>query len=128
MSPISEMAAEVNRFLSDEAEGDPAHPGARLRVLLLWNISDGDQRDQLAHDIGSAGFMPTPDVFNPETLRRRCSMASVARAVGVPEMVMVDEVDRFLRSPIAQLLSDSPHRCGSKAPPPTCSPSAVGRT
>lgn len=104
MSPIDEMAEEINRHLNAEAGGDPAHPGARLRVLLLWNISEGEQRACLESDIYEAGFMPWPDRYDPETERRFCSIDAVARAVGVSEAVMQTEVEAFLRMPIAARL------------------------
>lgn len=104
MSPIDELAAEINRHLNAEAGGDPWHPGARLRVLLLWHLSEGEQRDQLGRDIDEAGFMPWPDKFNPGTGNRFCSVGAVARAVGVHESVMQAEIDRFLASDIARRL------------------------
>lgn len=107
MSPIDELADEINRHLNAEAGGDPWHPGARLRVLLLWHISKGEQRDQLGSDIDNAGFMPWPDKFNPDTGYRFCSVGAVARAVGVPESVMQTEVESFLRMPIAARLGFS---------------------
>ena len=104
MSPIDQMAEEVNRFLSAEAGGDPAHPGARLRVLLLMNASDDDQRVHLERDVHQAGFLPCPDRYDPESGQRFCSMASVARAIGVTESVMQAEVDKFLASGIGRRL------------------------
>ena len=104
MSPIDEMAEEINRFLSAEAGGDPAHPGSRLRVLLLWNISEGEQRACLESDIYEAGFMPWPDRYDPDTKQRFCSVGAVARACGVSEVAMQMEVDKFLASDIGRRL------------------------
>jgi len=107
MSAIDELADEINRYLNADAGGDPAHPGARLRVLMLWHLSEGAQRDQLGQDIEDAGFMPWPDKFNPDTGNRFCSVGAVARAVAVPESVMQAEVEAFLRMPIAVRLGFS---------------------
>ncbi len=78
MSPIDELASEINRHLNAEAGGDPAHPGARLRVLLLMNIADDDQRLHLERDVFEAGFLPWPDRYVPESGQRFCSLESVA--------------------------------------------------
>ena len=47
MTPFEELVTEVNRHLHNEAGGDPTHPGHRLRVLLLLNLSQGEQREQI---------------------------------------------------------------------------------
>lgn len=104
MTPLDELAAEVNRFLSAEAGGDPSHPCARLRVLLLMNESEGEQRVHIERDIYEAGFLPWPDRFDPDTEQRFCSVGAVARACGVPEVVMQAEIDKFLASDIGRSL------------------------
>jgi len=103
MNPIDELADEINRFLSAEAGGDPAHPGARLRVLLLMNVSDGEQRAHLEREVWEAGFLPVPDRFD-QNAGRFCSVASVARACGVSEATMQAEIDGFLASDIGRRL------------------------
>lgn len=104
MKPIDEMAAEVNRFVEHEAGGDPAHPGARLRVLVLLTLAEGEQLSALALDIAEAGFLPVRDRFDPDAGLSFCSMESVARALGAPVSVVAREVEAFLRSPIAERL------------------------
>jgi len=104
MSAIDELADEINRHLNAEAGGDPSHPGARLRVLLLMNVSDGEQRAHLEHEIWEAGFLPWPDRYDPETGQRFCSIESVARALGAPVSVVQGEVDKFLASDIGRRL------------------------
>lgn len=103
MSPIDEMAEEINRYLNTEAGGDPSHPGARLRVLLLMNVSDGEQWAHLEREVWEAGFLPVPDRFD-QNAGRFCSVASVARACGVSEVAMQAEIDRFLASDIGRRL------------------------
>jgi len=104
MTPLDELADEINRHLNAEAGGDPAHPGARLRVLLLLNIADDDQRPHLERDVWEAGFLPWPDRYDPETGQRFCSLESVARALGAPVSVVATEVDKFLTSDIGRRL------------------------
>lgn len=104
MKPIDELADEINRHLNSEAGGDPAHPGARLRVLLLLTLAEGEQLSALARDIAEAGFLPVRDRFDPDAGISFCSMESVARALGAPVSVVAREVDAFLRSPIAARL------------------------
>lgn len=106
MNPIDELADEINRHLNAEAGGDPAHPGARLRVLLLMNVSDGEQRAHLEREVWEAGFLPVPDRFD-QNAGRFCSVASVARACGVSKATMQAEIDTFLRMPIAARLGFS---------------------
>jgi len=107
MNPIDELAEEINRFLSAEAGGDPAHPGARLRVLLLMNASDGDQRVHLERDVHQAGFLPWPDRYDPESGQRFCSLESLARAIGASVSVVATEVDNFLASDIGRRMGFS---------------------
>jgi len=107
MSAIDELADEINRHLNADAGGDPAHPGARLRVLMLWNISEGEQRACLEWDIYEAGFMPVPDRFDQESEQRFCSLESVARAIGASVSVVATEVDKFLASDIGRRMGFS---------------------
>lgn len=104
MSPLDELADEINRHLDTEAGGDPAHPGARLRVLLLLTLAEGEQLSALAQDIAEAGFLPVRDRFDPDAGLSFCSMESVARALGAPVSVVAREVEAFLRSPLAERL------------------------
>lgn len=104
MKPIDEMVEEVNRFVEQDAGGDPLHPGARLRVLLLLTLAEGEQLSALAQDIAEAGFLPVRDRFDPDAGLSFCSMESVARALGAPVSVVAREVESFLRSPIAERL------------------------
>jgi len=104
MNAIDELADEINRHLDTEAGGDPAHPGARLRVLLLLTLAEGEQLSALAQDIAEAGFLPVRDRFDPDAGISFCSMESVARALGAPVSVVAREVESFLRSPIAERL------------------------
>lgn len=104
MNAIDGMADEINRHLNAEAGGDPSHPGARLRVLLLLNIADDDQRPHLERDVREAGFLPWSDRYDPETGQRFCSVGAVARACGVSEATMQAEIDAFIASDIGRRL------------------------
>jgi len=104
MTAIDQLADEINRHLNAEAGGDPWHPGTRLRVLLLMNASDGDQRVHLEHEIWEAGFLPAPDRFDQDTGQRFCSVGAVARACGVSEATMQAEIDAFIASDIGRRL------------------------
>ncbi len=104
MKPIDQMTEEVNRFLVDDAGGDPLHPGARFRVLLLLMLAEGEQFSALAQEIAAAGFLPVRDRFDPVSGFSFCSMESVSRALGAPVSVVAREVESFLRTPIAERL------------------------
>lgn len=95
MTPFEELVTEANRHLHTEAGGDPTHPGHRLRVLLLLNVSQGEQREQIWRDIREAGFMPYPDRYNPD-IGGLCSLESAA-----------SEVEKFVASDIGRRLGFS---------------------
>lgn len=106
MTPFEELVTEANRHLHNEAGGDPTHPGHRLRVLLLLNLSQGEQREQIWRDIREAGFMPCPDRYNPD-IGGLCSLESVARALEVPASTAANEVEKFVASDIGRRLGFS---------------------
>lgn len=116
MTPFEELIDESNRFLVEEAGGDPAHPGAKLRILILLSLSEGETREHLVSDILAAGFLPWPDRYDPEAEISLCSEQAVARAIGVPVAEMGAEVEKFIASDIGSRLGFSremlfPERC-----------------
>lgn len=100
-SPFIILAAESRRYLVEEAGGDQGHPGFRLRVLLLLNVADDEQRQVVARVIMDAGFMANADQAIVDSGQPRVSLQSLARALGAPWPLVASLLDEFLQSKVA---------------------------
>lgn len=96
------LCGEAERFLDKEAGSiGLAHPGYMLRLLVCPIFLEGEEYVHWMELIAEHGFLPVHDLFNYETGSRRCSLASVARALRVSVPVAEHLVDKFLETEAA---------------------------
>ncbi len=95
MTDFDLMQIDCQGYLAHEAEGNEDHPGVKLRTLLATLVVPPECAYDMNLSIARKGFMPRRDKVD-ENGRSFCSLASIARALGVTESMADGLLQDFL--------------------------------